>query len=202
MSWVDLLGYAASLSVLATFCMSTMLPLRVVALVSNVLFGACGAIDHIYPVMLLHLVLFPINAARLIQILRLVRKADPAREQEFSMESVLPSMRRRELRAGEVLMRKGDAADRLYYLTQGELEAPEIRSIVGAGSMVGEIGLFAPDRRRTLTVLAKTDCVVYERSETKVSELYFQNPRFGYAVLKLIVSRLLAAPRPALGATT
>jgi hypothetical protein len=28
MHWIDLLGYAASASVLLTFCMSTMLPLR------------------------------------------------------------------------------------------------------------------------------------------------------------------------------
>ena len=27
MSWVDILGYAAAVAVLATFCMSTMIPL-------------------------------------------------------------------------------------------------------------------------------------------------------------------------------
>ncbi|MGD0532173.1 MAG: hypothetical protein ABSA62_07825 [Methyloceanibacter sp.] len=37
-SWIDLLGYAASLLVLTTFCMSTMPRLRWVAIGSNVLF--------------------------------------------------------------------------------------------------------------------------------------------------------------------
>jgi hypothetical protein len=62
MSFVDVLGYAASAAVLATFCMSTMIALRIVALVSNVLFIAYGFVDHLRPVFLLHAILFPVNA--------------------------------------------------------------------------------------------------------------------------------------------
>ena len=61
----DLLGYAASCAVLATFLMRTMVPLRIVAILSNVLFVAFGYIQHIYPVLFLHVVLLPINAWRL-----------------------------------------------------------------------------------------------------------------------------------------
>ncbi len=68
MSWTDLLGYAASAMVLATFCMSSMLYLRVVAIGSNVLFILFGSEAHIYPVLVLHLVLLPVNLARLMQI--------------------------------------------------------------------------------------------------------------------------------------
>jgi CRP/FNR family cyclic AMP-dependent transcriptional regulator len=57
MSWVEILGYAASAAVLATFCMSTMVPLRVLALVSNVLFAVYGYMDNLHPVLILHLVL-------------------------------------------------------------------------------------------------------------------------------------------------
>jgi len=42
MSWVEVLGYAASATVLASFCMSTMIPLRILALASNVLFAPYG----------------------------------------------------------------------------------------------------------------------------------------------------------------
>ena len=52
MTWIDFLGYAASASVLITFCMSTMVPLRTVALCSNVLFASYGAFAHIYPVLI------------------------------------------------------------------------------------------------------------------------------------------------------
>ena len=68
MSSTDLLGYAASAMVLATFCMSSMLSLRLVAIGSNVLFILFGFAAHIHPVLLLHVVLLPVNVARLIQI--------------------------------------------------------------------------------------------------------------------------------------
>jgi hypothetical protein len=69
MFWVDALGYAASASVLATFCMNRMVPLRVVAICSNVLFAAFGGLAHINPVLVLHVILLPINTVRLIQVL-------------------------------------------------------------------------------------------------------------------------------------
>ena len=61
----DLLGYAASCAVLVTFLMRTMVSLRLVAITSNVLFAAFGYVQHIYPVLLLHAVLLPINLWRL-----------------------------------------------------------------------------------------------------------------------------------------
>ena len=62
---IDLLGYAASCAVLATFLMRTMVPLRLIAILSNVLFLGFGYAQHIYPVFFLHLALLPINAWRL-----------------------------------------------------------------------------------------------------------------------------------------
>jgi hypothetical protein len=52
--------------VLATFLMRTMRLLRLVAILSNVLFVGYGYIDHIQPVFLLHLTLLPINLWRLV----------------------------------------------------------------------------------------------------------------------------------------
>lgn len=52
--------------------MTTMLHLRLLAIGSNVLFVCFGALAHIYPVLLLHLVLLPVNLARLMQIRRRV----------------------------------------------------------------------------------------------------------------------------------
>jgi hypothetical protein len=66
--WVQLLGYAASFCVFATFCMKGMLPLRIVALGSNVLFGLYGFFGDVYPVLFLHVLLLPINIFRLVQI--------------------------------------------------------------------------------------------------------------------------------------
>ena len=79
MSWTDLVGYVASASVLATFCMSTMVPLRAVAIFSNVLFVTFGALAHVYPVLVLHIILFPLNGVRLAQALFPARQADRKR---------------------------------------------------------------------------------------------------------------------------
>jgi len=190
-SWIDALGYAASLSVLATFCMSTMMPLRYIAIASNVLFAAFGYFDHIRPVLILHLVLLPINIIRLAQIRRLVRDIGPGHSASQFINSLVPFMRERRLDAGQVLVRKGELADRLYYLVKGELVIEEIGKVVGPGSIIGEIGIFAPNQRRTATVRSKTDCSLYELTEIKVKELYFENRSFGYAMLQLITTRLL-----------
>jgi hypothetical protein len=66
MIWVDVIGYTASFTVLATFCMTTMYHLRLLAIGSNILFICFGALAHIHPVLLLHIILLPINVARLI----------------------------------------------------------------------------------------------------------------------------------------
>jgi hypothetical protein len=46
---------------LATYLMRTMAPLRLVAIVSNVLFLSYGYVQDIYPVFFLHMILLPIN---------------------------------------------------------------------------------------------------------------------------------------------
>ncbi|MFZ2145060.1 MAG: hypothetical protein WAV78_50465 [Xanthobacteraceae bacterium] len=35
MSWIDIVGYSAALAVLAAFCMSSIVPLRIVAILSE-----------------------------------------------------------------------------------------------------------------------------------------------------------------------
>jgi CRP/FNR family transcriptional regulator, cyclic AMP receptor protein len=190
-SWVDLLGYAASAAVLATFCMSTMIPLRGMALASNVLFIAYGYADHLYPVLLLHTLLFPVNAFRLIQFYRLVQQMREIPGEDLSIQTLLPHMTRRTFAAGETLVRKGDRADRLYYLIDGELEVADFKKALAPGAMVGEIGVFAPNQARTATIICRTDCSVLELTESTARQLYFQDRSFGFAVLQLIISRLV-----------
>ena len=191
MSLVDILGYAASAAVLATFCMSTMIPLRILALGSNVLFMAYGYVDHLYPVFTLHAILLPVNALRLMQFLRLMRDMRGAHREDLSIQSLLPYMARRKFTAGETLVRKGEQADRLYYLLDGELEITDLSKVLKSGAVVGEIGVFAPKQVRTATVVCRTDCNLFELTEHKAKQLYFQDRSFGFAVLQLIIARLV-----------
>ena len=75
----ELIGYLASLLVLATFCMSGMVPLRAIAITSNVAFIGYAALADISPVLVLHAVLLPMNVYRLLQALRARPNAPAAR---------------------------------------------------------------------------------------------------------------------------
>ena len=128
--WIDMIGWAASAAVLATFCMNTMMPLRVLAIISNVLFCAFGALAHIFPVLILHAILLPVNVVRLVQIRRVVHGMQAAENSELSVQSLFPFMSRRKL-----LVRKGDEADRPFYLVLGNLESQEIGKVVGSNTL-------------------------------------------------------------------
>jgi CRP/FNR family cyclic AMP-dependent transcriptional regulator len=190
MTWLNLLGYAASATVFATFCMKTMIPLRALAIASNVLFCAFGYFGHVYPVLVLHLALLPINTVRLIQIQRLIREIHTAEHGEIAIESLLPFMTQKSYKAGDMLIRKGEKADRMFYLADGTVEILEVGKKMWAGAVMGEVGLFARDQRRTASVKCLTDCRIYEVSESKAKELYFQDRRFGFAMLQLIIGRM------------
>jgi hypothetical protein len=74
MAWIDLLGYSASFSVFGTFCMKKMVALRLLAMISNILFALYGFYGQLYPILLLHLALLPVNVFRFVQL----RWAEPA----------------------------------------------------------------------------------------------------------------------------
>ncbi len=63
----DSFGYVASFLVLATFCMRRMVPLRIVAIFSNIAFLDYGLSLGLKPVAFLHGLLLPINICRLAQ---------------------------------------------------------------------------------------------------------------------------------------
>lgn len=69
MCW-DLCGYVASGLVLAAFYMKDMIPLRAVALASNLAFMAYGVALGLTPIWLLHALLVPLNGWRLVQAAR------------------------------------------------------------------------------------------------------------------------------------
>jgi hypothetical protein len=68
MSWVDIVGYAAALAVLCSFSMGAIVPLRILAIMSNVLFALYGVLADLYPVFFLHSILLPINLFKLARI--------------------------------------------------------------------------------------------------------------------------------------
>jgi CRP/FNR family transcriptional regulator, cyclic AMP receptor protein len=66
----DALGFVAAALVLLAFSQKRMIPLRAIALGSNVAFIAYGLALGLTPVWLLHAVLLPVNASRLTEAVR------------------------------------------------------------------------------------------------------------------------------------
>jgi uncharacterized protein YjiS (DUF1127 family) len=63
----DLIGYIAASLVFATFCAKRMVPLRTLAIVSNICFISYGSLLELWPIVLLHSCMLPMNVVRLHQ---------------------------------------------------------------------------------------------------------------------------------------
>ena len=188
---VELTGYVASALVLSTFTMKTMRPLRYTAICSNVAFIVYGAFGALYPVLILHSLLLPLNAYRLWQMRKLMADVSDAARGGLAIDALLPLMTERRHKAGETLFRKGDQADAMYYVARGTVALPELDVRIGPGELVGEIGLFSPDRERTASALCETECDVLSITRQKVLDLCHRDPTFGFHLLHLITGRLV-----------
>jgi hypothetical protein len=189
---VEITGYVASALVLATFWMRTMIPLRLVALGSNVAFITYGIVGDLMPIWALHSMLLPLNIYRTIEMTRLLQRVRRAARGDLSLDWLKPYMKTKRHRADDVLFRKGEEADRLYLILQGEIRLEESGVRLGPGQLFGEIGLFSPDRQRTQTAVCATAVELMWIGERELAELCYQNPGMAFHLLHLITARLSA----------
>jgi len=186
-----MLGLAGVGFTLASFAVKSMMPLRTLALAGNVSFIAYGIVESQLPSIVLNCVLIPLNASRLWEIRKLSREIAQATQTSPISQWLLPHMRRRAFKAGEVLFRKGETADRIAYIARGELKLAEIGEPVRTGELIGEIGLFSPEKKRTQTIVCETDGELYEMTDEMIFQLYYQNPKLGFYFMRLVAERLL-----------
>lgn len=66
--WFSYLGYVACSLVLLTFIMTSMRMLRLVAISSNIAFITYATVGHLYPILILHAIMLPMNLYRLFQL--------------------------------------------------------------------------------------------------------------------------------------
>lgn len=182
--------FGAALSV-ASVLMKRMVPLRTIALAANASFFAFGLLERNVVMLLLHGAMLPVNAWRLQNIRKLVRDIEATRSDMPVVDWLLPHMKRCEGRAGETLWKRGDTATEMLYVQSGTLRLVEYGEILGPGSLVGEIGLFAPDNRRTQSLECASDCVLFSLTASAMYQLYYQNPKLGFHIMRLVVGRLI-----------
>jgi hypothetical protein len=190
MDYVTLVGFLAAALVIATLSMRTMVPLRIIGICSNVAFVTYGVLFGSYPTIVLHSILFPLNIYRLREMLNLVKQVKSASQGDMSMDWLKPFMHKRAITAGEFMFRKGDEADRMFFVVSGQLHLQQIDIDLSPGALVGELGMLAPARARTQTLVCTQSGSVLEITYDKIEELYYQNPQFGFYFLRLSTGRL------------
>jgi CRP-like cAMP-binding protein len=196
-TFVGLLGGALYL---ASHFMRGMVPLRILSVCSNVALIVYSVFHLrfdfaqliVLPEFLLNIILLPMNLKRLVEILRLTKQIEDVTERSPVSEWLLPHMHLHKHKAGHVLFREGEKADAIFYVASGTLRLEGIGAKLGPGDLIGEIGLFSPEKARTVTIVCETDCELYTMTDEQIYRLYYQNPKLGFFFMKLVVERLLA----------
>lgn len=104
---------------------------------------------------------------------------------------IAPFLTRHEIRAGDLLVKQGDADRTMYFLEQGSLQifvtggppGSNRIAILRAGSVVGEPGLFG-DSPRMANVEAMTPCTVWALRGPRLEELAQRQPALVLELLR------------------
>ncbi len=187
---IEILGYIGGALMVVTLAMRTMIPLRMVGIVSSIFQIAFALLAGITPMLIQHSVLLPMNAYRLYEQMMLVRRVRKASNEGLSMDWLLPFMTKRQVQAGQILFRKGQPADEMFIVSSGRLRLSEIGVELLPGGVVGELGLLAPNQQRTQTLECVEDAEIMQIDYDRVKSIYFQNPSFGFYLLRLTSARL------------
>jgi len=189
MEWA---AWVASALVFWSFFMKTMIPLRTIAIVSNVAFIVYallglhyGIFEKVAPILALHLALLPLNILRLYQMKKLVRQIRQLSIGEVAWESLIPYMRKEAFAAGTTIFRKGDVAEKIYFLHEGHIVIPELKKKLQEGDLFGEVGIFAAVGTRSASALCTRAAVVYSIHRDEVIRLYCQDPLFGLLIVRM-----------------
>ena len=180
----------ASVFVVATTTMRTMIPLRVFGILTNLVLIATAVPARNYPVILVQLVVLGLNSYRLHQMLQLVRDVKRSVSSNLSMEWLKPFMTERKCAAGEVLFYKDEKADSMYYIVSGRYRLVESGIELPVGAIVGEFGMLSPSNVRTQTLECIEGGTILSVTYDQVEQLYVQNPAFGFYFLRLASARL------------
>jgi hypothetical protein len=190
-NFANMLALVGATLYVVTLMVRTIVPLRVIGIISMVFFIAYGALAGAVTTFLLYLLSLPINVIRLRQMLTLVKKARLSAQGDLSMDWLRPFMTPRKYKKGDILFNKGDVAKEMFYTVSGNFLIKEIGIELPPGRVLGELGFIDPNNKRTATVASLENGEVLTITYDRLLELYFQNPEFGYYFLRLTTERLM-----------
>ena len=189
MDWVECLGFMAAFLMFSTFYMKNMIPLRIVGMSSNATFIVYASITHVWPLLVLHTILLPMNFYRFIQMVRLIDKVQTASEQDMAFDFLIPHMKTETFSKDDVVFYQGTHADKIFLVKSGVLSVVEFNVTLTSGELIGEMGVFSKDRKRLATVRCETDVELLSMTGQNIKQLYYQNPEFGFYMIQLLLQR-------------
>lgn len=197
---MQVVAWMAAGLVYLSFFMKTIVPLRSLAIASNVVFIVYallgmryGVFDKVLPILVLHGALLPLNVIRLLEVKKTISAFSNLKENQASLDVLIPYMKQENKKQGQTLFTAGDPAKKLYLLHAGRIALPEVHKVLGAGALFGEVGIFSESANRTTSAICETDCVLLSISREKVLELFYMDTRFGLFIVRLLSGYLTQA---------
>ena len=180
----------ASIFLVATSTMRTMIPLRLFSILTNFVLILTAIPAHNYVLILVQTLMLVLNSYRLHQMLQLVRDVKKSVSGDLSMEWLKPFMTERRCNTGDMLFYKDEKADDMLYIVSGRFRLVESGIELPVGAIVGELGMLSPSKVRTQSLECIEGGMILSVSYDQVEQLYVQNPAFGFYFLKLASARL------------
>ena len=189
---VEASGWCSAALALYSFYARTMIPLRVAA-IAGCFFAIIFAYNRgNHPNLVASAILLPLNVVRLVQMRRLIDDAKQAQVEAGNFNWLKPFMQQVDFPAGATIFRKGDIGAEAYLVGAGDVRIPDHNAIAKEGALLGEIGLFSREHRRTASAIAVTDVRAWRVSYDDLNQLCLQNPAFCLHMSKVIVQRFEA----------
>ena len=133
----NMFAFIGVIFLVATSQIPTIVPLRVANMVGCPFFAVFGALSGSVGTFILYLLFLPINAIRLRQMLKLIKRARIATEGDTSLEWLKPFMTERRYRRGDKLFKKDDAASEMFLTVTGTFLVTGNRRGASAGTSHG-----------------------------------------------------------------
>jgi hypothetical protein len=102
----NLFALVGGIFLISTFVVRTIVPLRVLSIISSVFLLGAAALAGSVPQFFLYLLATPISVIRLVQIRNLVKKARSAARGDLSLDWLKPFMMPRSYQKGDILFAK------------------------------------------------------------------------------------------------
>ncbi len=135
-------------------------------------------------------IVIAIQIAHVFSLAKLVRSAKQSGDTDMSLDWLVSSMTVQKFSAGETLFRAGDRSDAMFVIKSGSIRLVEFNASVGPGQMLGEIGIFSPEGKRTASAVCDSAVELLQLSAQRVFELFAQQPAFGFQLMQLIIRRM------------